>query len=156
MKKFILVLLIAISGFGCAFAKKDGDPNVEQRIKEVQEWKMKYLAQEMQLNEAQKKKFFEVYEEMTQAKIQCFKNAKILERKLKHDDNASEQDYQQVTDALNKANAEWSELEIKYNEKFSSFLSPKQIYIMKQSEMKFREKWDEMKHKRRKEHKDKK
>ena len=156
MKKFLLFLLLSVVGMGFAFAQKDKEAKVEQRMKEVIEYKMKYLAQEMELSEVQKKKFFEVYPEMSQAQMQCYKSARELERKIKHDKNATEKDYQLVTEALNKANAEWAETEKKYNERYSEFLTQKQMYKMREAETSFRAKWEEMKHNRKKEQKEKK
>ena len=160
MNKYLLFLLLIFTGVGCALAQKDDNGKVEQRMREVQEYKMKFLAQEMELTEAQKKKFFEVYNEMSEAKKNCYKTAMQMERKIKHDKTASEQDYQQVTEALNKANTEWAESEKLYNDKFAEFLSQKQIYKMREAEATFRAKFDEMKHNRKKDnhkrHEDKK
>ena len=156
MKKISFLIFLIISGISFAYADKDDMAKIEKRIQEVQEYKMKYLAQEMELSDVQKKKFFEVYGEMTKAKMQCFKLAKQYERKIKHEKAASEHDYQLATEEMDKANAEWSETEQRYNEKFSEFLTPKQIYKMREAEANFRAKWDEMKHNRKRDHKDKK
>ena len=151
MKKILLLICLLI-GTCSAFAQSTNeDPaKVEQRIREVQEYKMKYLAQEMDLSEAQKKKFFEVYEEMLQSKYECYQEAVKLDRKIKHEDGATEQDYHQVTEAFNNANTRWAEQEKIYNEKYAEFLSSKQIYKMKEAESTFKAKLDEMRHNRKK------
>lgn len=150
MKKFVIFILLVIACTGYSFAQKEDDSKKEQRMREVQEYRMKYLAQEMELTEVQKKKFFEVYSEMSGAKKQCYKNAMELERKVKHDKDATEQDYQQLTEALNNANTEWADTEKQYNDKFSEFLTQKQIYKMREAEANFRARFDEMKHNRKK------
>lgn len=155
MKKIGLFILLIFTGFAISFAQSD-DAKRDKRMKEVQEYKMKFLAQEMELNEAQKKKFFELYGEMSELKHQCYRTAMKLQHKVKHEKNATEQDYQQAAEALNKANAEWSETEKTYNDKFSEFLSQKQIFKMKEAENTFRIKLEEMKNNRKKEPKDKK
>lgn len=163
MKKlFLFLTILLISGVGL-FAQttnsttpEETSSKREKMMKEVQEFKMKYLAQEMDLSEVQKKKFFELYEEMSQAKQSCYKEAIQMDRELKQDKDASEEDYQQVTVAFNKANQEWSEEEKVYNEKFAEFLTQKQIYKMREAENNFRAKLDEMKHSRRKDHHKKK
>ena len=121
-------------------------------FQEVLEFKMKYLAQEMDLSEAQKKKFYEVYSEMSQSRRECYGEAVKLDKEVKHKKDASEADYQKATEALNQANARWAEQEKIYNEKFSEFLSSKQIYKMKEGENTFRAKLDEMRQSRKKDH----
>ena len=154
MKKLCFLLLILISipfdGFG---HQVDGDNGKKEKMfREMREFKMKYLAQEMDLSENQKQRFFELYDEMSKNRDVCFKNVRELEKKLrKEGKNASEEDYQQVTEALNKANIESAEIEKSYNEKFAEFLTQKQIYKLKEAEKNFRERLEEMRHNRKKE-----
>lgn len=151
MKKISFILILLLTGICNVFAQDDHAKR-EKMFKEVREFKMKYLAQEMDLNEAQKKKFFEIYEEMDRSRQSCYREAIKMDRKLKQDKDASEADYQKVTEAYNKANTEWSEKEKLYNEKLSEFLSQKQIYEMREAENSFRAKLDEMRHNKKKDH----
>ena len=152
MKKFTLIFLLLMSVVTMAFSQEESPLKREKMMREVQEYKMKYLAQEMELSELQKKKFFEVYEEMNQSKKECYQEAVVMDRRLKHNKNASEEEYQQVRNAFNKANANWAEIEKEYDDKFSEFLTQKQIYKMKEAESSFRAKFEEMKHNRKKDH----
>lgn len=152
IKKIFLLMMFSAMGIALSFAQTDDQNKIDRRIKEVQEYKMKYIAQEMELSEAQKKKFFEVYQEMNTAKFNCYKDAVNMDRNLRQDKNATEQDYQQVTEAFNKANDEWAQYEKTYNEKFSEFLTQKQIYKMREAENSFRAKFEEMKHNRKRDH----
>lgn len=126
----------------------------EKMLREVRDFKVKYLAQEMELTDDQKQKFIELYEEISEKKDACYRPAREMERNLKREEDASEADYQQVTEAMNKANAEFAEIEKIYNEKFSEFLSQKQIYKMKEAENSFRSKLEEMRQSKKK-HQDK-
>lgn len=150
MNKFFVWIVLFIAGSSLAMAQEENWTKREKMFREVQEFKMKYLAQEMELSELQKKKFFELYEDMTRSKQECFQNAIDLDRKIKHEKGATDADYQQVTEAFNKANAESAEIDRQYNEKFAEFLSPKQIYQMKEAENEFRVKMDQMRHNRKK------
>ena len=156
MRKLSLIIVLLFTAFSLAFAHDDDHVKKEKMMKDVQEFKMKYLAQEMELSEVQKKKFFEVYEEMGESKKECYQEAVVMDRRLKRNPNATEEDYQQVRNAFNQANANWAEIEKEYDEKFSEFLSQKQIYKMKEAENSFRAKFEEMKHNRKKEHHKKK
>lgn len=152
MRKLLLFTILILSGVCFSFAQEESNGRREKMVREVQEFKMKYLAQEMDLSEQQKKRFFELYEEMSLKKQECYKEALQLDRELKNEKDASEEDYEQVTSAYNKANAQWSEEEKVYNEQFADFLSQKQIYKMREAENNFRVKLDEMRHSRRKDH----
>ena len=159
MRKLFILIVIFLGGLTIAYGqeerpdKKDKDPvKKEKMFREVQEFKMKYIAQEMDLSEVQKKRFYELYEEMNESKKECYQEAVVMDRRLKEEKNASDEDYQQVRTAFNEANAKWAEIQKEYDEKFSEFLSPKQMYKMKEGEENFRAKFDEMKHSRRKSH----
>lgn len=156
MKKIFTLLILLISGISILSAHGDDPVKREKMFREVQEFKMKYLAQEMELTELQKKKFFELYEEEMESKKECYKEAVVMDRRLKEDKNASEEDYQQVRNAFSTANENWAQIEKQYDEKYSEFLSQKQIYKMHEAETSFRAKFEEMKHSRKKEHHKKK
>ena len=152
MKKSCLLLFFLVSFTFQVFSQiHHEDGKRDKMFREVREWKMRYLAQEMSLNEEQKDKFFELYDEMSKKKDECFKEVRNLERKMKKEgDNCPEEDYQKLTEARNKANLENAEIEAAYDEKFAEFLSSKQIYEMKEGEKKFREKLDQMRMEKRK------
>ncbi|MCH5242430.1 MAG: hypothetical protein J1F67_08405 [Muribaculaceae bacterium] len=154
MKKIFTLILILMAGFSFMSAHGDEHDPVkrEKMFREVQEFKMKYLAQEMELSEIQKKKFFELYQEEMESKKECYQEAVVMDRRLKEQKDASEEDYQQVRNAFNQANENWAKIEQQYDEKYSEFLSQKQIYKMKEAESSFRAKFDEMKHSRKKGH----
>lgn len=150
MKKIFLVFSLLFIGLTGLSAQEADSLRRDKMVKEVQEFKMNYLAQQMELTEAQKKKFFEVYEEMEKARHLTYRNAVKLNRSLKKNKDASEDEYQKVTEAFNHANLIWAEQEKTYNEKFSEFLSPKQIYKLREAENSYRAKLDEMKSSRKK------
>ncbi|MCH5229405.1 MAG: hypothetical protein J1F12_05355 [Muribaculaceae bacterium] len=152
MKKIFLSILFIITLILPASAKGEDGTRREKMMREVMEFKMKYLAQEMQLSELQKKKFYELYEEMCESKKDCYQEAVVMDRKLKEEKNPSEEEYQQVRNAFNTANANWAATQKEYDEKFSEFLTQKQIYKMQEAESSFRGKFEEMKHKRKKDH----
>lgn len=156
MRKVSFLIFLFFTAISFAFPHEDDPLKRERMMKEVQEFKMKYLAQEMELSELQKKKFFELYEEMNESKKECYQEAVVMDRRLKEDKGASDENYQQVRNAFNEANAKWAEIEKQYDDKFAEFLSQKQIYKMKEAESNFRAKFDEMKHNRKKDHHKKK
>ena len=152
LRKFGLMMLMIFMSAGLLSAQDNNPEKKEKMFREVREFKMKYLAQEMELSEVQKKKFFELYEEMSDSRRKCYHDAVKMDRELKKDPQASEAEYQKVTDAFAQANAEWAVEEKQYNEKLAEFLTQKQIYKMREAERNYQERVAEMKHSRRKDH----
>ena len=153
MRKLSLLLLMLVAVIPAISAHdkdKDGAKR-EKMFREVRDFKMKYLAKEIDLKEDQQQRFFELYDQMSQKRDSCYKEARMVEQKLKKEGkDASEEDYQKATEAMNKANIESAEIEKRYNEKFSEFLSQKQIFKLKEAEQNFRNRLEEMKHNKRK------
>lgn len=118
----------------------------EQVFREIQEFKKKYLAQEMELTEDQQRPFSDLYDEMCVKKKDLMKTVKEAERKVKKNKDATEEDYQAVTEAWNFVRTRDAEIVEEYDAKFSKFLSQKQIFKMKSAEEKFRKKMEEMRH----------
>lgn len=145
-------MLVAVAGVTAVSAQNSGKKDREKMMKELQEFKLKFLAQEMDLKEDQQAKFFELYNEMCEKRRECMSEAVKLERKVKKNKDASESDYQAAAEAMNKAKAEDLAIEKQYDEKFAKFLSPKQIYKLKAAEGEFRKKMTEMRHKKGKHH----
>lgn len=131
MKRFALLLMMIIALSSVSFAQKK---NNEGKNVEYKEYRMKVLAQEMDLKEDQRKKFFELYEQMWAEKIKLFKDTKALEKKLKDSSEVTDEEYKKASDAITNAKEKIAEIEKRYDEKFSQFLSQKQIYKMKSVE----------------------
>lgn len=156
VNKILLPLILIICGIVSANAAVSFDypspdgKSKEEVFREIQEFKLKYLAQEMDLKDDQKKPFFDLYEEMSKKRMSAMNNARSIEKKVKKKKDASEADYQAVTEAWNKAREEDAAITREYDGKFSKFLSQKQIYKLKSAEDSFRKKMEEIHHKRKK------
>lgn len=108
--------------------------------KEMREFKLKFLAQEMELQEEQQKQFVTLYTQMTDEKDAVMRKAHKVSKKIGDADNATEEECRQANEALLKCRDQDLAIEKKYDEKFRTFLTQKQIYKMKNAERKFREK----------------
>lgn len=133
-----------------ASAQKQARQSKKDMIKELHEFKLKFLAQEMDLKENQQQKFFEVYSKMSDEKHKLFKETRSLERKVENNGNATDAEYEAASAAILKAREKDAAIERKYDEQFSTFLSAKQIFKMKNAEEKFRRKMHEMRKNKRK------
>lgn len=148
MKKIILLLTLLTAVLVPAFAQNRGKDRESMR-REVQEYKLKFLAQEMDLKEDQQKRFFDLYKQMTAEKVRVFKETKALEKRLNNSEDASDAEYETVSRAITEAKEKDAEIDRKYDKLFSQFLTSKQIFKMKAAEEKFRDKMHEMRHKKR-------
>jgi len=148
MAKRLLLILLTILGLFSVYAQNKGGNNRQQMMKELWDFKLKFLAQEMELQDDQQDRFFQLYTEMSKKRRDCMREAWRLEKKLKKSEQATESDYEAAADAMNKAKTEDAAIEKNYDEKFAQFLSQKQIYKMKAAENEFRKKMQEMRHKR--------
>ncbi len=128
---------------------KEGGKKKEDMFKEIQEFKLRYLAQEMGLSEAQKKEFNEIYSQMSMEKGKIFHECHKIEKEIKDNPNISDEAYARASEKLEAAREKEALIDKAYDAKFSTFLSAKQIYKMKQAERAFLEKLRDMRrHKR--------
>lgn len=148
MRKIVFILMAALVGITAFAQGSKPQKSREEMQKELQEFKMKFLAQEIGLKEDQQKLFFEVYSQYDNEKKAIFENVWKQERKLKKNKNATDADYTALSNMMADAKKKDAELEKKYDKKFGEFLTGKQVFQLKAAEEKFREKMHEMRHKR--------
>lgn len=150
IRKLLLIVIASVVFSGVAFSQPKGkSKNREEMRKELREFKIKFIAQEMDLKDDQKEQFAEVYGKMNDERMEIFEQTRKLERKIDKDANATEEDYAAVSKAITEAKEKDAELEKKYDAQFRKFLTGKQIFKMKGAEEKFRQKMSEMRHKNR-------
>lgn len=138
------------------FAQQPDSPKKNKMLKEGREFRMNFIVKEMDLSDAQKQKFMPLYQEMCQKRIECFKKAREVEKKIKKEGREpSDAEYKKIMEARDLAKSQVAEIEKEYNEKFSEFLSPKQLYKLKEAENDFTSRMEGMRQERKKEHKKK-
>ena len=151
MRKFYFLVIALMIGIFPIFSQEtsnsDKRPDVkkEKMLREGQQLKMKFLAQEMELKEDQKKEFFKLYNSLCEKKREAYKEAEELNQKLKETPDATEDDYKKAREAEEKAHEKAKEIDKEYDVKFADFLSQKQLFKMKEAEKEFRNKMQEMK-----------
>lgn len=123
------------------------DKDKAKMMEELQQFRIDYLAKEMQLSDKEKSEFVPLYKEYDNERKKAGAEAWKFERELKKKNNASEADYKKLSELQQKARANDNEIVKKYDAKFESFLSAKQIYTMHQGEEKFFEKMKEIRKK---------
>ena len=146
MKRYLLILLIAILAIPYAFAQNKDRAKMMQ---ELQQFKIDFLVKEMQLSEKQKAEFTPLYKEYDEQRRKAGSEAWKYERELKKKKDPSEADYKRLAELQQSAREKDNEIQKKFDTRLESFLSAKQIYTMHQGEEKFFEKMKEMRKKHR-------
>lgn len=149
IRKILTVVIIALCCVAGANAQeKAPKKNKEEMRKEFREFKMKFIAQEIELKDDQEKKFFELYGQMMKERSELFEQTRAMERKIKKADSVSDEEYAQMSKAITEAKEKDAAIEKKYDAQFATVLSSKQIYKLKAAEEKFRRKLDQMRNSR--------
>lgn len=148
MKRLFAILLGMLLIFAAPMAAQQKKGRAEM-WKEMQEFKIKFLSQEMELKDNQIKQFSDVYMKMSEEKGALFRETRKLERKLKSNKEATDEDYAAMSKQLTEVKERDAAIDKKYDALFADFLTSKQIFKMKAAEEKFREKMHQMRHKKR-------
>lgn len=143
----LIFLACAGQGYAQHHRGEKGKSRTEMR-KEFEEFKIKFIANEIDLKEDQKERFVEVYTQMNNERIKVFEQTRALERKIKKNPNATDADYAAVSKAITEAREKDADIEKKYDAVFATFLTNKQIFKIKAAEDQFRRKMHEMYHKK--------
>ncbi|MDE7159849.1 MAG: hypothetical protein K2O24_03255 [Muribaculaceae bacterium] len=144
MKRICLLLLVFAAGLNFALAGPKSGKDRDEMRREIREFKMKFVAQEIELRDDQREKFTEVYGRMMTEEEAIWKEIWKAQRKLKEDKNLTDAEYEQLNAVLIEGKAKGASLEKKYDTLFAQFLTPKQRYKMKDAEMQFRRKMEQM------------
>ncbi len=144
MKRLYLLLIVLTAGLNIMMAGPKTEKERAEMRKEIRDFKMKFVAQEIELRDDQRAKFTEVYGSMMTEEEAIWDEIFAAQRRLKNEKNLTDAEYEQVNAAIIEGKAKGVALEKKYDALFAKFLTPKQRYKMKDAESKFRRKMEEM------------
>lgn len=99
--------------------------------------KHEMIIRELGLTMTQQKQFMPLYEQMEREIYQVNRNARALAKEVENKKNPSDRDYEAAASALSSTRVREGEIEAKYFDKFSKILSKKQLFQLKQAELKF-------------------
>lgn len=150
MQRLTAFFLLLVSFVAGAYSQEKGDGKGDRHKmrQELEDFKMKFIAQEIDLKEDQQQRFFDLYKKMNEEKFKVFKDTRQLEKKVKSDKNATDADYENLNKAITEARRKDAEIEKKYDEQFLKIISARQLLKMKDAEEKFRHKMHDMRKKK--------
>ena len=99
--------------------------------------KHEMIIQECGLTMTQQKQFMPLYEQMEREIYQVNRNARALASEVEKKKNPTDSEYETAASALSSTRMREAEIEAKYFDKFSKILSKKQLFQLKQAEVKF-------------------
>lgn len=145
MKRLLILVTAFLSLLPVMAQQKDHHSEHAKMRKEYREYKMKVIAQELELKGETRNRFFEVYNEMCDERAPLMHELGSLRRRINKEANISDEEYMTINKAMTEGKEKDARIEQKYDEKFATFLTAKQIYQMKGIEEKIRKKALEMK-----------
>lgn len=113
-----------------------GNGNRSQWTQEMLDYKHDFIAEQTEMTQAQRDKFMPLYEAMEKEVFAAHRTAREQAKKVSSS-KATEQEYATAARAMSQVKVKEGEIEGRYFEKFSKILSKKQMFQLKQAEMKF-------------------
>ena len=133
MKKIISILIITLAVSTATMAQSGRT----KFATDMYQAKHEMIIEELGLTQTQQKQFMPLYEQMEREIYQVNRNARVLASEVEKKKNPSDRDYEAAASALSSTRMREGEIEAKYFEKFSKILTKKQLFQLKQAEVKF-------------------
>lgn len=133
MKK-VLAIVIMVLAITAATAQNNGRTKFATDMYQA---KHEMIIEELGLTPTQQKQFMPLYEQMEREIYQVNRNARALANEVEKKKNPSDKDYEAAASALSRTRTQEGEIEAKYFDKFAKILSKKQLFQLKQTELKF-------------------
>ena len=133
MKKIVSILILVL-----AIASATSAQNSRTKFQsDMYQAKHEMIIEEVGLTMTQQKQFMPLYEQMEREIYEVNRNARALANEVEKKKNPTDKDYEAAASALSNTRMREGEIEAKYFEKFSKILSKKQLFLLKQAEVKF-------------------
>lgn len=147
MTRFLLLFFALTLFMPGAMAEPKAEPTAEM-LKELQEFKIKYLIQEMELPVEKQAEFSKIYTQYENERTGLFRELHQCFNSVYKNQDPTDTEYAVAAESMATAKAREGGLEKKYYNKLKTILSPKQLYLLKSAERKFDRKLGEMRRKK--------
>lgn len=136
---FIAIAAMLMLSLNTAWAKdkNHNNANRSQWTQEMLDYKHDFIAEQTEMTQAQRDKFMPLYEAMEKEVFAVHRTAREQAKKISSTTKASDQDYANAARAMSQVKVKEGEIEGRYFDKFSKILSKKQMFQLKQAELKF-------------------
>ena len=134
MKRIVTILIATLAITTMVMAQGNGRSKFATDMYQA---KHEMIIEELGLTMNQQKQFMPLYEQMEREIYQVNRNARALASEVEKKKNPSDRDYEAAASALSTTRMQEGEIEARYFEKFSKILTKKQLFQLKQAEVKF-------------------
>jgi len=134
MKRTVAILITVLAVTTSLMAQNSGRTKFATDMYQA---KHEMIIEEMGLTQTQASQFLPIYEQMEREIYQVNRNARVLAREVEKKKNPTDRDYEAAASALSSTRMREGEIEAKYFDKFSKILTKKQLFLLKQAEVKF-------------------
>lgn len=136
-KSTIIAFLIAAILMPLSVAAQSSAAQRARWMEQIRKTKFEFFTKEVNLSKDQQSQLFPLYEEMEKSIYKVNNEAEALLKKTAANANATDTEYEAAANAAAKSTLRQGEIELEYFNKFSKFLSKKQLFLLKQAEDKF-------------------
>ena len=133
MKKIIVIAIMVLT-LAAATSAQDGRTKFATDMYQA---KHEMIVKELGLTQTQQNQFMPLYEQMEREIYQVNRNARTLAAEVEKKKNPTDKEYEAAASALSRTRIQEGEIEAKYFDKFAKILSKKQLFQLKQAELKF-------------------
>lgn len=136
-----LFLLLALGSLTLAIgaAAQNADPDIDRDryVREIRNYKHKYLARQLELSHERQAEFFRLYDAMEDEIMELNIQTRELEQRVDSDTGATEVELEAASAALFSQKAKEAEIESRYYDRFKQCLTPRQLFRLKGAERGF-------------------
>ena len=133
MKRIVSIVIMIVAIIATATAQNSRT----KFATDMYQAKHEMIIQELGLTQTQQKQFMPLYEQMEREIYEVNRNARTLANEVEKKTNPTDRDYEVAASALSNTRMREGEIEAKYFDKFAKILSKKQLFQLKQAEVKF-------------------
>lgn len=132
--KIALVLLL----FTASILPSQAEEKKKGWTKDMLEYKHDFIVKETGMSQAQRDKFMPLYEAMEKEIYSVYRNAREQAKKVSANNRkVNDDEYITAARAMANVKVKEGEIECKYFEKYAKILNKKQLFLLKQAELKF-------------------
>lgn len=150
MMRFYISVIIFIAAMLPCVAHPRGGGNHEQMRKELLDFKVEYLMQEIALSADKQPEFERIYRQMETERHNLFKGIPAKVESVAKKADASDAELINMADAMASLKQREGALEVKYYQQLKKILTPRQTFDLKRAEQRFNRKVMEMRGRRHK------
>lgn len=141
---FSLCLILLSPAALFAQDRKGGKSHQEMR-RQMQEYKMKFLAQEMGLSGEKQSRFFSAYKTYAESRDRSLCKLRKARKSLQSNPNPTDADYESFRQQQNDVRKAENAADTEFRAALEKILTPKEIFLLQEGERKFRDKMQDMK-----------